>query len=164
MKESGRAVLETPPTVALSDWTAKMQAKSTPTLSPSQTDLAWAAGFFDGEGSVSFGKAGKPGHRYLLVSVSNNDTRGLESLHAWFGGRFYFELSRRCSRWTIRSRHAEAFLKSIRPYVRLKGDVIDVALRFQETIGPRGTRCVTADVWDMRERLHAELLSINRRT
>ena len=128
----------------------------------SEIECAWAAGFFDGEGSVSFAKvAGK--HRYLLVSVSCNARSGLERLHRWWGGRLYFENSRRCNRWILRSRQAEAFLRDIRPHISLKGEVIDVAMEYQKTVGYRGCRVISEEDRATRIRLHAELLAINAR-
>lgn len=43
--------------------------------------LAWVAGFFDGEGSISFAKSGRP-----RVSISQKDRRPLDEIQATFGG------------------------------------------------------------------------------
>lgn len=126
-----------------------------------ETEKAWAAGFFDGEGSISFLKVGgaKKGHHYLCVSISNINTNGIQRVGRWFGGRVYFEQSRQCSRWVARSRVAEAFLAAIKPYVCQKLEAIEIAEAFQATVGRRGTRVISpahrAERITLRERLRA---------
>ena len=48
-----------------------------------ETELAWAAGFFDGEGCISFAKAGE--HRQLIMCIGQNDPRVLERFKAAVG-------------------------------------------------------------------------------
>lgn len=47
----------------------------------SETDKAYAAGFFDGEGSCAFHNGG------LQVSVTQNDRECLDKLRRFFGGK-----------------------------------------------------------------------------
>ncbi len=127
-------------------------------------DVAWAAGFFDGEGSVSLNRTGPEGYLYLLVMVSNKDTRGLAKLHNMFGGVLHPNDSRGCHRWSIRSRQAETFLQTIAPFCVQKGDAIGVALSFQKTVGPPGTRALPPGVTNIRQDLRNQLHTINRAT
>lgn len=60
-----------------------------------QIDLAWAAGFFDGEGSVGAYKSGRTfylsaGYKYPKVSVTNTDLELLEKFQRIVGlGKIY---------------------------------------------------------------------------
>ena len=103
---------------------------------------AWAAGFFDGEGSINIvrQKKAKPletVHHALLVSVSQVDPRPLQYLQENFGGSIYTRKFKKAEwkiahNWAIRSQQAEDFLRTIRPYARVKGEQIDIALAFRE--------------------------------
>ena len=57
----------------------------------SREELAWAAGFVEGEGSFSCGNpsSGKS-HGYLRIDVSQVDRVPLERLQAMFGGSIYY--------------------------------------------------------------------------
>lgn len=59
-------------------------------LGPWREQLAWAAGFFDGEGTASVSTS-KKGHRKLTVCVDQNDPRVLEKFAQAVGhtGRLY---------------------------------------------------------------------------
>jgi len=53
-------------------------------------DLAWAAGFFDGEGYVGLAKVGSRNNRLRAqVSVSQKRREPLEEFERFFGGRVY---------------------------------------------------------------------------
>lgn len=108
---------------------------------------AWAAGFFDGEGSVNIARnmqhsTGKLYH-VLAAEVAQVDPRPLLELKERWGGiivsrdpstpnaKFSF-------RWQIRSAGAEAFLRDIRPWARVKGEEIDIAMAFRQTFRQRG--------------------------
>lgn len=56
-----------------------------------ELDLAWAAGFFDGEGCISTVRVGNPrNYVYINIFVSQNDIRPLEKfLRIFPGGRIY---------------------------------------------------------------------------
>jgi hypothetical protein len=112
-------------------------------VSLSETDLAYFAGFFDGEGCVTIGRGvtqykGRIGH-WVLVQVTNTDPRPIQALHDAFAGHMFRDDRRRgnerpCYRWQANSRVACRFLEAIRPYSRIKAEQIDVALAFQETL------------------------------
>jgi hypothetical protein len=55
------------------------------TESAPATERAWAAGFFDGEGSVGFVKQGR--NRKLLVSIAQVDRQALDRFRAAVVGR-----------------------------------------------------------------------------
>lgn len=89
-----------------------------------ETERAWAAGFFEGEGSVWI--AARPQDRIiagLLVEVSQVDPEPLRWLHERWGGnippgfRQSSKRDRTSFRWRVRAARAAAFLASIEPYL-----------------------------------------------
>lgn len=103
-----------------------------------KADLAWAAGFFDGEGCIRVTKAYGGSFGSLVVSISNTDIEPLE----WIQERWPATLHR-CSGqaanrkqawiWIACARKALPFLIAIRPFVRRSAvrRKIDRALAFQ---------------------------------
>lgn len=55
-------------------------------MSLNKEDLAWAAGFIDGEGSVSVCKNGKKYKRLSLAVAQAGNKEPLDKLHSIFGG------------------------------------------------------------------------------
>lgn len=97
---------------------------------PSIEQVAWAAGFFDGEGCI-LGKRTKDGAE-LVVTVTQNDRRPLELLMGWFGGSIEHEISKKFVydryRWVITRRKARLFLQAIAPYLVVKRERAQLAL------------------------------------
>lgn len=111
-------------------------------------ELAWAAGLFEGEGSISISK---PTHRnwgHLMADVPNTDDQIVRFFVERWGGVVQHHPSRGRRRaywrWRTASRQAAAFLRDIRPFVitdRVKGR-IDHGVAFQEQKRPT---CSTED-------------------
>ena len=109
----------------------------------SATDIAYIAGFFDGEGSVSFGwySAGRKGssvRKYgrLTATIAQTNEEVLSWIVEATGcGNVYIQnnardqatnpIRKKC--WQIRMHAGQArqFLKLVRPFLRVKGDVVD---------------------------------------
>lgn len=102
------------------------------------TDIAYVAGLFDGEGSVSFCfvKASKNGVRYgkLFARISQNDrhvldwvqrTMGFGSVH---GRKRPAKTTQICHDYVVAHEKARIFLAMIRPHLKVKGDTVDVKL------------------------------------
>ncbi len=89
------------------------------------SDLAYIAGFWEGEGSAGFYSKGK-GQRRLEVTVFQKDTRILYWLKENFGG--IIRTTRSCSSWAIRYERAREFLLKILPYLRCRNDYVDSLL------------------------------------
>ena len=111
----------------------------------STTQIAWAAGFFDGEGCVFIQAArnGKYIHQGLLVVVTSTTPAPLRRLYELFGGSVskpYIGRSgaRPARRWLVTGRLALAALKSMLPYLTVKRLQAKIALRYP--IGFRGHR------------------------
>ena len=105
--------------------------------------LAWAAGFFDGEGCVlvelSKQKACKHGFRTVLhATVTQTSLPCLELFLDRFGGKIVTNehktpTGRRWAvqyRWSVKNDDAIAFLKAILPYCVVKREQVDVAVSY----------------------------------
>ena len=105
--------------------------------------LAWAAGFFDGEGCVlvemSRSPRSKNGKRFRLhTTVTQTSLPCLEKYQEVFGGKivaneYTTPNGRRWSvqyRWSVRDKEALVFLAAIHPYTVVKYDEITVALNY----------------------------------
>ncbi len=107
------------------------------------TDLAWAAGVFDGEGCVSVirweqRKGDGPIYlnHVLTVTVVNTDIEMLKKLQKMFGGSIHCRSKRDDHPREIYSWQANSgkrlFLETIRPFSITKARQIDIALEFLE--------------------------------
>ena len=112
---------------------------------PTECELAYLAGLFDGEGSVSIlhNWAGhdksKPRTHELYVNVANTNREVIEWVKAKVGvGTVH---KKRCAGypgarkdifyWEARSRSAETFLRMVRPFLRIKVAHVEEALSFR---------------------------------
>lgn len=90
-------------------------------------DLAWVAGFMEGEASftVRSGSDLRP-----RVSVPQKDREPLEFLLRWFGGRIYYDRTRDYYIWVVRSDLARRVMEQVRPWIRSRRrlDQLDLAL------------------------------------
>lgn len=85
-----------------------------PSLVPDEVEIAWAAGFYEGEGSVGF-HAGT-----LRVSIAQNEVWCLERIKRFFGGSIRPPSGRapsgapsKCSMLSMNGKLAEEFLLTI---------------------------------------------------
>jgi hypothetical protein len=89
-----------------------------------ETDLAWAAGFIDGEGCVSFSRCS--GYRQIKVRVAQTRLEPLKRLRSMFGGHISDGARQNSTMptwlWQIggRKRVGEAH-DLLRPYLMVKG-------------------------------------------
>lgn len=93
--------------------------------SPLAASPEWAAGIFEGEGSIHISRQRRDGTAYctLVISVSQVDREMLDILAAKWGGPIYAikrsgSRSRQAFSWSLRARQAAAFLRDIEPFVR----------------------------------------------
>ncbi len=117
---------------------------------PEEKDLAYFAGFIDGEGYIGISrmaqrKAVSPQWR-VQVSASNTDPRVISQLKECFGGHFNlchkrkFGNDRPVFQWCVISKQASIFLQAIRPYLKMKRDQADIAISFQKTLTSSGRK------------------------
>lgn len=117
--------------------------------------LAWCAGFFDGEGCVMIHRRKRSKtfiEHYVTAVVGQKDIRPLKKIHRHFGGVLTKRTTSGCYQWRAHGGIAEAFYRSIRPFLALKGEEVDCALEVRNTVRTQGAR-LKSGVWDKRERI-----------
>lgn len=135
---------------------------------PTVIDVVYAAGFFDGEGSIVSNRiASKRSASYKLhTSVMNTDRPVLDWLQAQFGGRIYkHEFANKPSNWRAGFQwhisqidELEEFLVAIRPYLRIKRAITDNALEMvalKRRATGRGRGRTPVDILARLDELHA---------
>jgi hypothetical protein len=136
---------------------------------------SYIAGFFDGEGSITIHENSKPSPRgknpnhTLQVSIGNTDPRVLRKIHAQFGGglthrKLVSPKHRPVTQWFVRAAQALPFLLAIRPFIYMKGEQIDIAIRFQQSKKMRGPLLVTPKKLQWREEQRQKIRALNART
>ncbi len=102
-------------------------------------ELAYLAGFFDGEGSVYITRGVRKVNRtfILQVNATNNDVRPLLCLQKAFGGSLLRqgirdETWRPSYFWQANSTKAEAALRALLPYLKVKQEQAKLAILFRE--------------------------------
>lgn len=146
-----------------------------------QLKLAYCAGFFDGEGSISIHfsmrdmKNGKAYPRWQEeVKVTQLDKTPLLVFKELFGGYIYKTLHYTINRipyhrydWKLASNQAHEFLEIIAPYLILKKEEAEIAVEFGTTfyiIGKRDTRNgVKSEVLAKRKELHDKIRQVRSR-
>ena len=103
------------------------------------TIIAYAAGLFDGEGSIDIYKAStsknsKSISLMLRVIITQKDGKIMHWLKDNFGG--HVQMNKRPDNnwiyhWDIRSKAAETFINAILPFVKIKQSQLLLAIEFQ---------------------------------
>lgn len=111
-------------------------------MNDDQLFLAWAAGFFDGEGCVLVNPRLNGSAHSLFVSVTQQNPFALYMLKNRFGGNVTPDKTATSDsyqrkkgatliwRWKSSSTEAFKFLEGIQPYVVVKADQVRIALEF----------------------------------
>ena len=106
-------------------------------------ELAYIAGIFDGEGTVTISsyKASRYGgsqRRLLMVLLSSTDRSVVDYLRETFGGAITItkvhDNHKEIRRWTLSSRMAADFLYRVLPYLRIKREHAILGLDWQVTM------------------------------
>lgn len=98
-----------------------------------QEDCAYAAGFFDGEGHIGIRMNGP--YKSLHISIGQTSLPVLEWFQEFYGGNIYEYKngtrggSKPFWQWSIVGTRARIFVKQIRPFLRVKHDQADTAVR-----------------------------------
>lgn len=140
---------------------------------PTQTELAWAAGFIDGEGSISITKRypkkkrGETNFSYKLeINAVNTKVAPIMRLQALFGGKLQvcnvkLKNARIIHRWTIFDKQAEQCLLLILPYLSCKYEQAQLALEFRRVVKQRTHRPLSTDQVNFRELCHHKMRILN---
>ncbi len=138
---------------------------------------AYAAGIFDGEGYVDIykatqSKASKSPSLMLRIIISQKDGLIMNWLQDNFGGNVNLERRKETYiyRWDIRSQAAKRFLMEIRPFVLIKKEQIDLAIKYEEekeryltTLkGSQGFRQLSEDEINRRMEMREELKKLKK--
>lgn len=134
-----------------------------------ETELAYLAGFFDGEGCINISRSVKktkphhsPGYS-LQVVISQNDHDLLAEWQAKMNlgsiqCRDMSEVGYGITyAWHITAKQAMGFLRTLLPYLRLKKEQAELAISFQENIGRHNQYNMTNDVLENRETIYKRL-------
>jgi hypothetical protein len=104
-----------------------------------ETEKAYIAGFFDGEGCINIskyqGKNNRTPSYYLQVIIAQNGFVTLSQIREWAGVGALNQVSPKIYHWTISSQEAANFLKIILPYLHNKAAEANVAIDFQSRQG-----------------------------
>ena len=111
----------------------------------SEADKAYLAGFLDGEGSIIIDDHGGKSRLSVRVVLGNTHVGVLQELQSIWGGFFYTKQAQK-EGWKQGSvlewatKEAVELLREIQPYLRIKKEQCQVALKFQETINSMAHR------------------------
>jgi len=129
--------------------------------------LAWAAGFFDGDGYVTVQvRGGKYKGHYIVAGVNHVGEAPIHELIKMFGGKFRKQniekvVGNRKQRieWKLTCSSAKKFLTAILPYLVNKIEVVEKVLELQETMGT--TNKVSKETLELRDKLKKEVQYLN---
>lgn len=132
-----------------------------------ETDISWAAGFFDGEGTIQvIGKGYRRNPHdvtvhlqyQLVIAVTQKDFRPIQKLIEMFGGTLFVHKhpykGYQLHRWTCVANVARAALEAMLPFLVYKNEQAKVALEFQDHVnlwrGKKGMKTLPTEVWQRR--------------
>ena len=110
---------------------------------PTEVEIAWLAGFFDGEGCIGIYPKSK-GYSYI-VTISNTDPRPLAKFREIFGGNIHLnnnrhlaghENDRPCYHYALYARGAQLFLELALPYFVIKKEQAEIFLEARRNKSP----------------------------
>ena len=97
-------------------------------------EIAYIAGFFDGEGCVRIKKANQGGNSYYIIAhLTNTNKNILEKVKDLFGGSIRIQekgRNKKVYNWCITSAEAADFLRTLLPFLIEKQTQAELALYF----------------------------------
>lgn len=140
-------------------------------------ELAWAAGFIDGEGFVTIGKRNMKrtlqtgeevlyvGH-YLRLGVNHVDPKPIDELYRLFGGSTQYDPNVKGNRkpryrWIVNTSKAKEVLVQLLPYLINKKDVAALGIEFQDRLDPKNSQKLSQEELEKREWYQSEIRRIN---
>lgn len=135
-----------------------------------RVDLAWAAGFIDGEGCLLIQSAKRNGVRYywIMVSAPQVNPEPLIKLQTIFGGAIHHRAARPAKwadiyEWHIGNRQAASMLHRVLPYLLVKRGQADLLLTFDALLLRKGKRALTVPEIARRAALADAVKALNRK-
>ena len=140
----------------------------------SDLELAYLAGFFDGEGCVHINRPDRQGRMSLLIRVTQTDPAVLLTYEARWGGTIYSGDNganrKTIWSWTAHSNVAAGVLRDLMPYLRVKVAQAELGIRFQELkIGENSLLALKKnhprreEILSSRRQCHSALSVLNKR-
>lgn len=133
-------------------------------------DLDWAAGLFEGEGTITIGVRKSDRTFRLICTVGNTDFAVIAFFHdrwpGWVQPAYGERPGRRPSRsWTVAGPRAEAFVREIGPYLRTERvrRKADLALEFRAAQSRRKLVWTAPGYKAEQERIYQAMRALNRR-
>ena len=138
-------------------------------------EKAYLAGLIDGEGSITIDRCGKSGgcpasRLQLVLRITSTSKKLLEySNKVTRDGKITLKRKstlnhRACYEWRTRNHHASRILFFLLPYLLLKKDQAELAIKFAATIRPRGGSIpLSLAIQNCREKCRREIMELNRR-
>jgi len=130
-------------------------------------DLAYIAGFFDGDGCICVTRVKAPScvrgynHKLSVSLVQKVHCPLLDTLSEVYGGSTYHNPKTGVTHWQPVSRSAERFLRDILPYLRLKKDQTVLALEYMATVPrKRGSEKLTDVEYDYRDDIARRIVAL----
>jgi len=109
-------------------------------MSMNKNDWTYLAGFIDGEGNIGidkYSKYGKAINYAIKVAISNTNRPILNWIQDYYGG-YISTLKRKrpnykeCYQLTVRHLRANRMLKDIEPYLKIKREIAQIAMRVEK--------------------------------
>lgn len=141
--------------------------------------LAWAAGFFDGEGYIGTSKRSSKykdktyESLYIRIGINHVAPEPLEEMVRLFGGNLRKQsldtvVGNRKQRhqWKITTDKAVIALREMLPYMKNKQYVASLAIDFQDTMNCERTRWgkVPEEIMKRRQEIREEIIKVNALT
>lgn len=126
-----------------------------------EVDIAYIAGLTDGEGCLSLHARFKYGSNVyqLQISISNQHIETLQWVQSLFGGNIS-KKQNGVVQWRPYSVTDQVrFLKTVRPYLRIKARQADLLLAYRKTVG-NGRKC-SPELLKQRNAIVQEVYSLN---
>ena len=154
------------------------RAKGPDVTIPEPLELAWVAGFIDGEGFVGMHRCTHEGNKrdyfQLLLDVAQARPEPIERLQQYFGGKVTFRRNagNGAYYWRLYGDRAARTLQQLLPYLLVKRQQTILGLEFQATLLPPADRKRVGHGWyqnypqavhDRRSAIYAALRVLNHR-
>lgn len=124
-----------------------------------ETDIAWLAGLFDGEGHIGCLPTIRSG---LQVIIQMKDKATLDRVYRLAGGNIQNPRPQGIWRWVISSNlDALSFLKLIAPFSVTKKDQIDLVLKQEAIWQPPINQRLAPSILEARKQLHSQLMALH---
>ena len=122
------------------------------------SDLAWAAGFIDGEGTISvYGRSDRINEFRVTIQAVNTKRAALEKLQGMFGGTVH-DMHRVTPGknwkpsfyWTLSYEKAAAAIRLLLPFLVIKRPQAELALEARAFVGQPGRKRGESQVQSLR--------------